>query len=149
MYWRYRRNWLGAAVIGYVGSVVICSLSDIVLPYLGGMALGAHMHFHLCFVEHWWLVNPLALLGVGIALWRPHTKLSHSGHVLLSTWASLFYLTAHGHGAHGHDINWLPLLPAVFIILFIAVWIPCCVSDIVFPLLFVGKQAAAEHVHDH
>jgi hypothetical protein len=26
----------------------------------------------------------------------------------------------------------------MFIVLFIAVWLPCCISDIVFPILFVG-----------
>ncbi len=29
---------------------------------------------------------------------------------------------------------------AISIFLFLAVWIPCCISDIVFPLLFVKKQ---------
>jgi hypothetical protein len=48
----------------------------------------------------------------------------------LSTRASLFYLTAFG------ATDWLPLLPLVFVVLFFAVWVPCCTSDIVFPLLF-------------
>jgi hypothetical protein len=34
------------------------------------------------------------------------------------------------------------LLPLIFLFLFLAVWVPCCVSDIVYPLLFVrGKQS--------
>jgi hypothetical protein len=28
---------------------------------------------------------------------------------------------------------------AIFLFLFISVWIPCCISDIVFSFLFVGK----------
>ena len=143
---RYKRNLLLTIAIGYVGSVGIGTLSDIVLPHLGGLLVGAHMdeHMHIGFIEHWYVVNPLALLGVAFGIWRPWTKLPHWGHVFISTWASLFYLTA-----HGHDTNWLPLLPVVFVVLFLAVWLPCCLSDIVFPLLFVGKQAAAEHVHEH
>jgi hypothetical protein len=140
---RYKRNLWLTVVVGYVGSVGIGTLSDIVFPYLGGRLVGAEMHFHLGFIEHWWLVNPLALVGVGIALWRPWTRLPHSGHVLLSTWASLFYLTAHGEAA------WLPLLPAIFAVLFVAVWVPCCLSDIVFPLLFVGRAAEGHHGHAH
>ncbi|MDI6884377.1 MAG: hypothetical protein QMD00_04550, partial [Hadesarchaea archaeon] len=56
-------------------------------------------------------------------------------HVLISTLASLFYLMAFG------VVDWLPLFPFVFAVLFIAVWIPCCASDIVFPLLFTRKRA--------
>jgi len=139
LYRRYKRNLLFTVIIGYVGSVGIGTLSDIVLPYLGGRLMGAHMHLHIGFIEHWWLVNPLALAGVGLALWRPWTKLPHTGHMFLSTWASLFYLTAHG------EAEWLPLLPVIFVVLFVAVWLPCCLSDIIFPLLFVGKVDEGHH----
>lgn len=136
MYKLYRRGkvriWI-LLLIGYVGSIGIATISDILFPYLGGVLLGAKMEFHLGFIEKWWLINPLALLGIALGYWRPTTKIPHSGHVLLSTWASLFYLTAFG------TANWLSLLPLIFLILFFAVWIPCCVSDIVFPLLFVKK----------
>ena len=128
LYWGKAR-W--AFLIGYVGTVGICTISDIILPYFGGILVGAEMEFHVGFIEKWWLVNPLAFLGIAIAYWRPITRLPHTGHVLLSTWASLFYLTAFGVA------NWFPLLPFVIIILFIAVWLPCCLSDIIFPLLFV------------
>ena len=146
IYHRYKGNLALTVVIGYVGSVGIGTLSDIVMPHLGGLLVGAHMdeHMHIGFIDRWYVVNPLALLGVAVAIWRPSTKLPHGGHVFISTWASLFYLTA-----HGHDTHWLPRLPAVFAVLFFAVWLPCCLSDIVFPLLFVGKRSAAEHGHDH
>ena len=130
----YRLHWGKSRwvfLIGYVGTVGICTISDIILPYFGGILVGAEMEFHVGFIEEWWLVNPLAFMGIAIGYWRPTTKLPHAGHVLLSTWASLFYLAAFGVA------NWFPLLPFVFIILFIAVWLPCCLSDIIFPLLFV------------
>lgn len=141
----YRQSVVLTVVVGFVGSVGIGTLSDIVMPHFGGLLVGVKMdeHMHIGFIDHWWLVNPLALLGIGLAFWKPWTKLPHYGHVLLSTWASLFYLTAHGEAA------WLPLLPAIFAVLFLAVWVPCCLSDIVFPLLFVGRAAAAEHTHSH
>jgi len=140
---RYKRHLLLTFVIGYVGSVGIATLSDIIFPYLGGRLVGAEMHFHLGFIHEWWLVNPLAVAGICVAMWKPTTKVPHWGHVLLSTWASLFYLVGYGQA------DWLPLLPAVFVVLFVAVWSPCCVSDIIFPLLFVGKKPGAEGEHQH
>jgi len=54
--------------IGYVGSVGIATLSDSVIPYLGEILLNMpHREIHLGFIEKWWLVNPLALFGIGIA----------------------------------------------------------------------------------
>jgi len=141
MYRRYRSSVSSAVIIGYVGSIGIATASDIVLPYLGGRLVGAEMDFHLGFIEKWWLVNPLALAGISVGLWKPSTRVPHFGHILLSTWASLFYLTAHGRA------EWLPLLPLIFVVLFVAVWLPCCLSDIVFPLLFVGKKPDAEEGH--
>ena len=123
-------------IIGYVGSVGIATLSDSVIPYLGETLLGMpNREIHLGFIEKWWLINPLALLGVAIAYFRPRTKFPHAGHVLLSTWASLFHIIM----AMGQVLNWF-IYVIIFLFLFIAVWVPCCVSDIVFPLLFVKPE---------
>lgn len=122
-------------VIGFIGSVGIATISDSLIPYLGEVMLNMpNRGLHIGFIEKWWLINPLALLGIAIAYFRPSTQFPHAGHVLLSTWASLFHVLM----AVGGGVNWLSYL-VVFIFLFIAVVIPCCVSDIVFPLLFVGK----------
>jgi len=137
MYRLHRKRLIPAIIIGYLGSIGIATLSDIIFPHLSGRLIGMKMgHIHIGFIEEWWLVNPLALAGIALALWRPTTKMPHYGHVLLSTWASLFYLFAHGQA------DWLPLLPFIFVILFVAVWVPCCLSDIIFPLLFVKKTDA-------
>ncbi|MFH1784540.1 MAG: hypothetical protein ABH868_06575 [bacterium] len=123
-------------LIGYVGSVSIATISDSLIPYLGETLLDMpHRHVHIGFIEEWWLVNPLAIIGIALAYFRPSTKFPHGAHVLLSTWASLFHIILAGKGAMG----WLSYA-AVFAFLFFAVWIPCCVSDIVFPLLFVRKK---------
>lgn len=139
MYRLYRGKGVSVVLIGYIGSIGIATISDILFPYLGGILLGATMELHLGFIEKWWLVNPLALLGIAIAYWKPTTEFPHAGHVLLSTWASLFYLTAFGGG-----IEWTLVLPFVFLILFISVWFPCCLSDIIFPLLFV-REGKSKH----
>jgi len=120
-------------VIGYLGSIGIATISDSIIPYLGETLLDMpNRGIHIGFIEKWWLVNPLAILGVAIAYLRPSTKFPHAGHVLLSTWASLFHIIM----AVGQSLHWLVYV-AVFLFLFVAVWIPCCLSDIVFPLLFV------------
>lgn len=126
--------------VGYVGSVGIATLSDSLIPYLGEMLLDMPRRgIHLGFIEKWWLVNPLALLGIAIAYFRPGTKFPHSGHVLLSTWASLFHIMM----ARGESMSWLAY-SIVFVFLFLAVWVPCCLSDIVFPLLFVKKGSTGK-----
>jgi hypothetical protein len=126
---------LWAAIsIGYTGSIGIATISDSVIPYLGGALLHIKMGIHIGFIEKWWLVNPMAFLGIAIGYWRPTTKFPHAKHVLLSTWASLFYFTAFGVA------DWLPVLPVIFLFLFLSVWAPCCLSDIVYPLLFVRVE---------
>ena len=133
---RKQCNLMILLVIGYVGSIGIATLSDSVIPYLGEVLLGLpNRGIHIGFIEEWWLVNPLAIVGIAIAYFRPATKIPHSGHVLLSTWASLFHIIM----ALGQGLNWL-IYVVIFLFLFIAVWMPCCVSDIIFPLLFVTKR---------
>lgn len=144
------RLWL-VIIVGYVGSVGIATLSDAIIPYLEGRSLQIAMEFHLPFLETeimpvfgipgWIMVNAAAVIGIAIGFFKPNTRFPHMGHVLLSTWASLFGFTAFG------TADWLPLLPVIFVFLFLAVWIPCCIGDIVFPLLWVGGEPAHEHAH--
>ena len=121
-------------IIGYSGSIGVATISDSIIPYLGEILLRLpNRGIHFGFVEEWWLVNPLAATGIVIACLWPKTKFPHAGHVLLSTWASLFHIIM---AIGGGSLHWLVYI-AVFLFLFLAVWIPCCLSDIVFPLLFV------------
>jgi len=137
MYARYKKGKVWVVIlIGWTGSIGVATISDAIIPYLGGTLLHAQMEFHVPFIEEWW-INLVALAGIAIGYWKQTTKIPHFGHVLLSTWASLFYFTAFGVA------DWIHLLPYVFLFLFLSVWIPCCTSDIVYPLLFVGKKRAA------
>ena len=134
MYARYKKSKFWAVIlIGWTGSIGVATVSDAIIPYLGGSLLNAHMEFHVPFIEEWW-INFVALAGIAIGYWKQTTKIPHFGHVLLSTWASLFYFTAFGVA------DWIHLLPYVFLFLFLSVWIPCCASDIIYPLLFVRKK---------
>ena len=139
--WRLhgRRGLLTTIIVGYVGAIGIGTISDCLMPYLGELLLGfKDAHPHIGFIEHWYLVNPAALVGVAIACWRPNTRVPHAGHVLLSTWASLFHMLM--HIGEGQLIG--PLTTAaIAATLFLAVWLPCCTSDIVFPLLLLGRKS--------
>jgi len=159
MYRLHSRGRLWAVVlIGYTGSIGIATLSDAVMPFLGGTLLRVPMEFELPFIETgemhgiglpiWTLINGAAVLGIVIGILLPRTKLPHAGHVLLSTWASIFGFTALAPAG----TNWLPKLPFVFVFLFLAVWIPCCASDIVYPLLWTkgrGRCTDADPCHRH
>jgi len=126
-----RRVW-PTLLIGYFGSVGIATVSDSLIPYVGEFLLNLpHRGLHLGFIEKWWLVNPLAVVGIALAYVRPRTKFPHAGHVLLSTWASLSHITM----ALGTEVGVATVI-LVGVFLFLAVWVPCCTSDIVFPLLF-------------
>lgn len=126
-------------LIGYVGSIGIATLSDSVIPYAGEVLLNMpHRHVHIGFIEKAWLINTLAIIGIAIAYFRPTTHIPHFGHVFLSTWASLFHILM----AMGQTMT-LFSYTMIFIFLFISVWLPCCVSDIIFPLLFIK----GEHGH--
>ncbi|HNV65346.1 MAG TPA: hypothetical protein PKM05_09380 [Smithellaceae bacterium] len=126
-------------IIGYFGAVGIATLSDCLIPYVGEWLLDLPRRgLHLGFIEKWWLVNPLALAGIAVGYFLPRTKITHAGHVLLSTWASLFHMVM-ALGTQIDVATWI--LSALF--LFLAVWVPCCTSDIIFPLLWVKQTGDA------
>ena len=131
-----RCNFWVLLFIGYIGSVGIATISDSAIPFVGEYLLNMpNRGIHLGFIEKWWLVNPLAIVGVVIAYCKPMTKFPHAGHVLLSTWASLFHIIMAAQGVLSGFAYVI-----IILFLFLAVWIPCCISDIVFPLLFVKKS---------
>ncbi len=139
MFWKYKRSVIQSTVIGVAGALVICSLSDIIFPFLGGFFLGIEMHMHICILKHPMIIIPFLLMGVVTGFLSPKiiehsTIYSHSAHILLSTMASLVYLISFGM------TGWLGHIGWVFVILVLVVLIPCCLSDIVFPLFFAGDN---------
>jgi len=144
-------------VVGFVGSIGIATLSDSLIPYVGELLLGmpvhAHEHTgfaekaHIGFIEGWYIVLPAAAVGILIANFVPKTKFPHAGHVLLSTWASSLHILM----ATAGTLHLWQIL-GCFVFLFLAVWLPCCISDIVFPLLFVkqvDQSPQTQTVPDH
>ena len=147
-------KFVAVLLVGFFGSIGIGTLSDSLIPYVGELLLGMHIHVHahehtsfaehahIGFIEGWYIVIPAAIAGVLIAYFRPKTKFPHAGHVLLSTWASSFHMLM----AMGGQLS-LWKAAGSFGFLFLAVWLPCCVSDIVFPLLFVKSDERSLHIH--
>lgn len=127
---------LAVVLVGYFGSIGIATLSDCLVPYWTELLLGMeHAHAHLGIVEMPVIINLAALLGIGAAFFTSQTLFPHGGHVLLSTASSLFHILR----AQATAFTLLEgILITVF--MFIAVWIPCCLSDIVFPIIFVRKK---------
>ena len=110
-------------VIGYFGSVGIATFSDSVIPYVGEWLLDLpNKGLHIGAIEKWWLVNPLALAGILLGRFYPTIRLPHA--------ATSAFLDA-------------TTLVLVATFLFLAVWVPCCTSDIVFPLLFRDRRGEA------
>ncbi|HET6441574.1 MAG TPA: hypothetical protein VFH53_04285 [Phycisphaerae bacterium] len=149
MFWKYERRFWKACIVGFLGAIVICGISDIFMPYLSGLLMGAPMEMHICILEHPQLVLPFTLVGIGTGfLAADHivraTFFSHAAHVLVSSAASLLYLVSFGLG------DWFHQAGLVFIFVVLAVTIPCCVSDIVFPLLAVTRDGRPiPHLHAH
>lgn len=136
MFWRHERRLLKAVIVGLIGSLGICGISDVFLPFLGGMILDIGIEFHWCLIAHPMTIVPFTIFGVllglvlvDVAHGRVSTIFSHSSHVFISTMATMLYLTAFGH------IEWTLRIAEMFLIIFLGVTIPCCTSDIIFPLL--------------
>jgi hypothetical protein len=135
MFYRHEKRLPKAIIIGLAGSLVICGVSDVLFPFLGGTIFGVEIDFHLCLIKHPELVLPFALFGIFLGLilsWktygRAQTIFPHSLHVLVSTMATLLYLATFGLT--------MPPIAGAFLIVFLSVIVPCCISDIIFPLFF-------------
>lgn len=89
---------------------------------------------HIGFIEEWKMVNSAALAGIILGIFFTAGKLPHASHVLISTWASMAHIMMNTADTLTF-VNYI----GIFVVLFIAVWLPCCFSDIVFPTLFSLK----------
>jgi hypothetical protein len=156
MFYKYDKNLLKAVIIGFVGSILICTVSDALVPtattYL--MGFGNRAPIHLCLLDSPMQVIPFAALGVLLGLAATvsgstnSTIMSHSIHVISSTMATLFYTVA-----FTGRLLWINQIGTVFLMTCVAVGGICCLSDVVFPLFFTRKARAeyakTGHHHPH
>lgn len=159
-----KANFLLVLIVGYIGAIGIATLSDSVLPFLGEGVLGVSIplhaetapnekddssiqdsdaqqkhKIHFGFIEQWYIVNPAAFLGVLIAYFLPRTKFPHAAHILISTWASSTHIMMNLY----QPVTAL-IVVGIVVVLFISVWLPCCISDIVFPVLLVRPNSKGQ-----
>ena len=138
-FYRYSKNIMAGVFIGVVSSSIFCTLSDVLLPYLAGELMGVSMELHICFRTELSNIIPFLLVGVIngliVSQWKDEHSESHSVslhffHTFISAMAAIFY--AIGHGLSGfHEF-----FGVFFILMLIAVVIPCTLSDVVFPVLW-------------
>ena len=134
IFYKYRPKVIYALLIGITGSIIIGSLSDIILPWLGGSLLGLGTSFHLLLIEEPVLILLSGLIGSSIGISTKITKMPHFIHVFLSVFASLFYLLA-----FSQIFNTFYFIVSFFIV-FITVILPCCIGDILFPFFFLREK---------
>lgn len=148
IYLRRSGSYLKSTLVAIISSILFCSLSDILIPFLGGHLWGMQLEFHTDLIEAPFWVILSALIGaiLGIIAEKKFGRISyftHGSHVFVSSLASLFYLVAFGL------TNWTGEIIGVFIITTLAVVLPCCSSDIIFPMSFVGGIHGHEHEDEH
>jgi len=146
-FFRYSRRVALGVIVSIAVPAIFCMLSDSVLPMAAGVMLGVDMQLHICWMHLHDAINMgiflLTGLAVGAALLQHAASLrvfsygSHFFHIFCSALASLFYIVSHGYTNWPHDMG------LVFISLFVAVIVPCTLSDVVVPLYCVG----ASHSH--
>ncbi len=151
MFRRYDRKVGKAVIVGLLGAIGVCGVSDILMPQVSLMILGVSAPMHICLIEHPGLVLPFAFVGVlvGVAATggvMRSTVFTHSLHVLASTMASIFYMV----GPMGM-VAWIAQIGVVFLFVVVAVMLPCCFSDIIFPLLLTrrGHEEFLHTPHHH
>jgi len=142
LFWRHERHLRRAVLVGALGTIIPCGLSDYIFPYAGGVVLGQGMELHLCLVEHPQLFFPFLALGIIGGFWAEEQLtgshlFSHGAHIFVSSVASLLYLVSFGFTAWMTDVR---LVFPAFLIIVLAVWVPCCISDIVVPTSVVRQD---------
>lgn len=142
VFWHFERKLGKALTIGLFGSVIPCGLSDYIVPFVGGRILGQAMELHICLIDHPMLILPFLLLGLlaGITFGEPisgSSVFSHGVHVFVSSLAALLYLVSFGFTGWMTDVQ---LVFPVLLVVVAAVWMPCCVSDIVIPVSAIREH---------
>jgi hypothetical protein len=147
-FYRYSNNVVYGIFVGIITSSVFCTLSDILLPYAAGSLLGVDMDLHICFSSELTNIVPFLLIGVinGFIISRTshasdnhghqHSISLHFFHTFISAMASIFYTMGHGLP------NFYEYFGLFFLLMLVAVVIPCTLSDVVFPILWAKMVKA-------
>lgn len=145
---KYSKSIPWAMGVGFFVPAIFCTLSDSIMPYVGGKYLGLSMHFHWCFINHFSSVLPFLVVGIlngFVVSSHPISKQifystgSHFLHIFVSSMASMLYFVSFGFS------NWHDHIGFTFLFLIGAVLIPCTLADIVVPMLFAHAKNRLEN----
>jgi hypothetical protein len=132
MFWSHERNFVKTLLLTLIGTLLVCTASDVFLPYIFAKFFAVKMSLHLCVLQHPFSILPFVCMGILCGLLGRESStfvFSHLMHVLLSSAASFLYLVSFGLS------EWMHSFGAIFVVVVLCVMLPCCLSDIVFPLL--------------
>jgi hypothetical protein len=130
IFYKHTKKIFLAIIVGVFISLLIGSLSDAIFPYLGSSLFQIPISFHLPALESPSLIFGASLIGASFGIAIRKTKFPHFLHVFISVFASLLYIFA-----YSTNFSTLTIF-LIFIITSVSVIIPCCLSDIVFPIIF-------------
>ncbi|MBN2267157.1 MAG: hypothetical protein JW725_02330 [Candidatus Babeliaceae bacterium] len=137
-FFRFSNRLIVGVLVSIISPTFFCVLSDIMLPTLAGNLLGVPMKMHVCFFTPHDTLNVISFMLVGFlcglailahGTWlRPIAITSHFLHVLAGACASMFYMVANGL------YEWFRVMGPMLFFLFLAVLLPCTMSDLVVPI---------------
>lgn len=139
----HERNLRKAVALTLVAAPLLCTMSDIVIPYLGVRLLNQTIGIHICALEEpLWALGVLSagmLTAVYFSRRFSHcSRVSHFGHIFVSTAATVLYIVSESHVALAAF-----LIPLALIVVS-AVVVPCLVSDVVVPMVFARHSTCRE-----
>ncbi len=132
----YESSYARSVIVGMLSAIFLCTLSDTLIPYWGAMLLGKEPEFHLCGLEHPMMTLLIALLGTNLGLvwlkgFEHCSRWNHLFHIFISSAASGIYLFSFSSQIFISEIL------GVLVILFISIFLPCLVSDVIIPMFLV------------
>jgi hypothetical protein len=141
---RYMKAFIPGIMVAIISSLLTCTLSDIIFPYLGAVLLGYEMHLHICIIEEPLISAIFILSGAfcGYILSSKIVRLSkytHMFHIILSAVAAGLYLITYGAGE-------ITLKSVLFIpVIAVSVLTPCILNDIAVPVYFITKNLRSDN----
>lgn len=143
MFYKYKKDFSKAIILGIISAILMGSISDVIFPYFAMLLLGIKTEFHLPLFENTLLVLSIVISGSIIGVVSKRTKIPHFMHIFISVFASLFYIVTFT----SYPTNYLFIFSSI--IVFISVIIPCCLSDIIFPVIFLEKEIKKCKICEH
>lgn len=143
MFRKYSKNIKAGIFAGFFIPTIFCTISDTMLPFLGGKLLNLKMSFHWCFLSHFDTVLTFLVLGVINGWVMSNHEASrqlfysigfHFFHIFISSMASILYLVSFGLS------HWWSKMGFVFGYIILVVLIPCTLADIVIPIVFARQK---------